>query len=594
MTAQEIALRLAADVEGVVRKLLPNAKRKGKELQVGSVQGGEGKSLCIRLAGSKAGIWADFAEGTGGDLLDLWAQVHGLPIGEAIGEAKSYLGIAEPEFVRKERKYTKPEKPKCHSPRNRVMDFLKVDRNLSDESIQAYKVAEQGDYVLFPSMRDGELIRFKLRHVDDKHNCKTSSDSEPCLFGWQAIPEKTREVVICEGEIDALSWFQLGYPALSLPSGAQSMNWIESEYDHLERFDKIYLSMDMDEAGQKAVPEIIERLGQTRVRVVKLNVKDANELLLSGATDASRFINQARTVDPKELKSAADFADDVIREFYGEAEQGVSTPWEKVGDKLLFRHGEVIVFAGYSKHGKSQGIGHIALDSIAQGEKVCIASLEFKPVKWLKRLARQATGAREPAPDYIRAVHNWYDNRLWVFDVTGKGKSKRMLEIFRYARQRYGVTFFVIDNLQKLDIRLDDYDEQREFVDDLTDFAKEHSSIVFLVHHMRKGENESRPGKMDIKGSGAITDLVDTIIVWWRNKKKEQDRKTAIFKNQPFNESDKPDAVLYCEGQRNGEDEPDIGLWFEPNSTQFLERYGSKPRRYVQYTALNDHHRELG
>ena len=586
MKANEIAARLASEVDGVVYKLLPKAKRKGKEFQVGSVHGEAGKSLCICAAGTKAGVWSDFAEGIGGDLLDLWAQVYGLSIAEAITEAKSYLNIAEPNFERKEKKYIKPEKPKCHQPQNRVMDFLKTERNLSDEAIQAYKVAEQGDYVLFPSLREGKLVRYKMRHVDDKHNCQTSSDSEPCLFGWQAIPVDAREVVICEGEIDALSWYQLGYPALSLPSGAQSMSWIEVEYEYLERFDKIYLSMDMDESGQKAIPEIIERLGQTRVRVVKLNAKDANELLLNGETNARKFIDQAKTVDPKELKSAEGFAEEVIREFYGEAEQGIKTPWEKVGDKLLFRRGEVIVFAGYNKHGKSQAVGHITLDAIAQGERACIASLEFKPAKWLARLVRQATSAREPTKDFIRAVHTWYDNRLWVFDVTGKGKAQRMLEVFRYARKRYGITFYVIDNLQKLDIKLDDYEQQRNFIDELTDFAKETDSTVFLVHHMRKGENESQPGKMDIKGSSAITDLVDTIIVWWRNKKKEQERKDAEFKKEFFDETKQPDAMLYCEGQRNGEDEPNVRLWFDTESMQFLERAGQKPTRYVQFSIV--------
>ena len=158
-----------------------------------------------------------------------------------------------------------------------------------------------------------------------------------------------------------------------------------------------------------------------------------------------------------------------------------------------------------------------------------------------------------------------------------------MLETFLYARKRYGVTSFVIDNLQKCGIKMTDDDEVKDFVDQLTDFAKTYDVTVFLIHHMRKGENESNQGKMGIKGSGAITDMVDTILVWWRNKKKENDKYNALGAGEYFDESEQPDAVLYCEGQRNGESEPKISLWFHRQSMQFLEMYGQKPYVYFDY-----------
>ncbi|QBI77608.1 putative replication helicase, partial [Pseudomonas phage vB_Pae_CF67a] len=52
-----------------------------------------------------------------------------------------------------------------------------------------------------------------------KKKITTSSDTEPCLFGWQAIPDGIREVTITEGEIDAMTAWQYGRPALSVPFG---------------------------------------------------------------------------------------------------------------------------------------------------------------------------------------------------------------------------------------------------------------------------------------------------------------------------------------------------------------------------------------
>jgi twinkle protein len=197
---------------------------------------------------------------------------------------------------------------------------------------------------------------------------------------------------------------------------------------------------------------------------------------------------------------------------------------------------------------------------------------------------RQASGVDTPYVPYIKEIQRWLNDKLWVFDVVGTAKSKRILEVFRYARQRYGIKLFVIDNLTKLDIGLDNYDAQRDFVDKLTDFAKEHDSHVMLVAHTRKGQDDSRiGGKMDVKGTGAITDLVDTVLIWWRNRpKEEQIRK--LGDDVPKKVLEAPDAIVRCEKQRNGEDEPVIALWFDKGSHQFLERYGSKPIQYVRFS----------
>ena len=72
--AGEIKEMLHAQAEAVAAYLLPNGKRQGSEWCAGSVSGEPGHSLKVHLTGSKAGIWADFAEGKGGDLLDFGAR----------------------------------------------------------------------------------------------------------------------------------------------------------------------------------------------------------------------------------------------------------------------------------------------------------------------------------------------------------------------------------------------------------------------------------------------------------------------------------------------------------------------------------------
>jgi hypothetical protein len=54
--AEDIAARLARQIESLVRELLPAGKRKGHEWRAGSVAGEAGHSLAVHLTGPKAGV----------------------------------------------------------------------------------------------------------------------------------------------------------------------------------------------------------------------------------------------------------------------------------------------------------------------------------------------------------------------------------------------------------------------------------------------------------------------------------------------------------------------------------------------------------
>lgn len=588
MRAAEIARLLVKDAEAICERLLPNGKRQGHEWCVGDTSGSAGQSLRVHLSGDKAGIWKDFAEGSGGDLLDLWREVRDLSMTAAMDEARAYLGISKPEWRGIPDK--RPQRPKCQRPKSAVKEWLE-GRGLSETTLAAYRVAEQGEWAVFPSLWGDELMWVKLRHHADKRKMRVEPDSVPVLFGWQAISDDAREVVICEGEIDALSWYEMGVPALSVPNGAQGMSWVENEFDRLDRFDTIYLAFDMDDEGQKGAKKLAERLGIERCRLVDTSpAKDANVLLCEGCENATDFIRQAKPLDPAELKPAHSFVEATLKEFYppeGE-ERGILPPWERLHGKLLFRPAELILCNGFNGHGKSQGTQLIALEAMFQGHRACIGSMELKPSKVLYRMSRQAAGLANglPPEGYIRAIHDWWRDRLWIFDVVGTAKTKRLLDVFKYARQRYGIDCFVIDSLLKCGIDEDDYNGQKRFVEQLCDFKNEHDCTVFLVTHSRKGENEFAPSrKMDVRGSGTIADMADTLITFHRMKKKEEAVEKAQSQGKPVPEdvAKKPDALVICDKQRNGDWERKAGLWWHQNSLQFLNFSSASPRRYVEY-----------
>ena len=603
--AKDVSRNLAQRAEDVARYLLPNGKRDGYEWRIGSINGEAGQSLGVHLTGDKAGVWCDFASGDRGDLIDLWAKTRNLSLAEAIKEAAHYLGLTVPHFeAHKPLNFVRPTKKtfgeiSLSSP---VMRYLIDERKLTIETIKAFKIAERDREIIFPYFRGGELIfikYLKLDRIDNKKQMSVEANCEPCLFGWELIPEHARSVILCEGELDAMSLYQYGLPALSVPFGGgtgKKHQWLEYEFDRLAPYDEIYLGLDDDEEGQVATQELIERLGRHRCRVVKLPLKDANECLKANIPidTINKCFAEAKSLDPVELKSAHQFVDEVVKEFYppGGEHIGYRAPWDKTFGKILFRPDELSVWTGINGHGKSQFLGQIILEMIRQGARVCIASLELKPKRLLMRLTRQAGSLTTPSIEYIHAIHQWYEDKLWLFDLIGTAKAKRLLEVFLYARQRYGVDVFIIDSLMKLDIAEDDYKAQKAFIEQLCDFKNQHNCQIHIVVHPRKSLDESQPpGKLDNKGTGAITDLADNCFSIWRNKEKEHlSQKQAGGSTLTEKELEKlkfADCLWGCDKQRNGDWEGKLGFWFHNTSLQYLASSSHRPTQMLHYSRTN-------
>jgi twinkle protein len=600
--ASEISRLLGAQAEAVVRELLPQGKRAGHEWKCGSLSGEPGDSLGVHLTGDKAGVWSDFSTGDKGDFIGLWMAVRNVSLQDACRDALGFLGISDERPQQRERRvWAKPTREGVQALSPEHAAWLRDVRKLPAESIAAYKLASRGERLMFPYLLGADLIFAKYRKLPKQFSA--DAECEPILFGWQAISPRMRAVCITEGELDAIAMHAYGFPSLSVPTGAGAHSWLEREYERLERFDTIYLAMDDDEAGRKAIPDLVERLGRERCKVVKLPRKDANACLIDGVhrDEVIEAMRGARTQDPTELRNVADFEDDVIAE-YDRVDVGLRLPWTKTHDLIRLRPGETSVWAGISGHGKTAVISHVLGWLATHGTRCCVASMEFRTSMWLMRMNRQIAGLGRPTDEFARHIHRKLAAVMYSFDVAGRAKGQRILEVFRYARRRYETELFVIDNLTKCGFADDDYAGQKAFVEDLTDFARETNTHVAIVAHMKKTETgEERPvGKMGVKGSGGITDMADTVIEVWRNKPRERAIKALDQKNEelakagadPEKLDDKyqkqADTLLLVSKQRATGEEPVIPLWFDKTSTQFLSGPNQRPRPMVDFSAVQD------
>lgn len=288
-------------------------------------------------------------------------------------------------------------------------------------------------------------------------------------------------------------------------------------------------------------------------------------------TDSINFADYMQEPEQHNVRPASDWLDDTIATFYAAADSIVlpSMLWAKTRDKVRFRPGEVSLWAGINGHGKSMFLSQVVLDLCYQAERVMVASFEMKPGRQMHRMSRQASGSSLPDREWLEVFHQWTDERLWIYDHVGAVEWRKVIAVMRYAVANFGVTQFVIDSLMKCVKGEDDYNAQKDFVNELCAFAQNHGVHVHLVHHVRKGESEHKaPGKFDVKGAGAITDQVDNVFIVWRNKKAAEE-----------NNGD-PTAVVACEKQRNGEFEGKFGFWFDIESQQYVESQSELPSMY--------------
>jgi len=551
----------------------------------------------------KDGAWAFHCFGceAQGDIFEWVMRRQSLSFPQALRVVANAMGRLLPDAG--ERLYQPPEVKKAAAERERgpfrAEDFCALDPAgkpfayltqqrglpvslLTDYSVgqlvdgSAYSFAYKWRPPTWPANREKPMFEFcKVVDVERPQGKKVErrdpKGGKNILFGMESARVKEAaaakgELVICEGEIDALSWAFYGYAAVSVPGGAKYLGWIDICWEWLQPFRKIHISFDEDGAGRAKVVEITTRLGIARTDIIRLPVKnkpvpaggepclaevrykDINECLQAGV-DVSVVmgcVSGAEVIKPDKLKDIYTFENAIWEKFHpsGTAQLGLLLPWGNwFGSslKFRFRYGEVTVWTGYNKHGKSEVLNHCVIDLCWQGERALVCSLEVQAPVTYQKLIRMALGRRDVCGKEERAQFRErclapLGQKVWVYDAVGNADIEEVLQVMQYAYQRFGVRQFVLDSLMRFS-GLDGegqeiWNSQRAFMDRLIEFVQRNNVHVHLVAHSKKpGDRKGEaaiPRRYDVMGSSYITNLAFNVIVVWRNRAK-QDKLEEIF-----------------------------------------------------------------
>ena len=455
------------------------------------------------------------------------------------------------------------------------------DRKLTADTCNRYgvRVVVSGGGIaqhIYPYFnKAGDLVAQKIRTVEGKQFHVRGKMSQAVLFGQQIFPSKGRYVTITEGELDAMSVYQMlgGKSAVvSIKNGCGGIDDIKNNYEYLDGFDNIVLCFDGDEAGQKAVKKIVNILPPKKLRVVKLprDLKDPSEFLKAGRAD--EFVNsywwRAEEYRPDDIVNFSDMWDRV-KEF-AKSKTYVPTPWQGLNEKLCgFRPGQLVVFAAGTGMGKSEFLRAIIQGYLATTSgKVGAFFLEEVAEDTVIAMMSKVAGKNLKRPEIWKAQDDkdkekWFkesgcERRIELYDGFDFDDVDLLCEKIRFLNKARDCSLIVLDHLTMIVDDADNPTQQlNKLVADLKKLAVELGIIIVAACHLRKAQNANKQteegGRVtldDLKQSSSVKQLSDIVIGLERNGQSEDPveantTKIRVLKDRDFGSKGLAAAVLY-------------------------------------------------
>jgi twinkle protein len=293
-------------------------------------------------------------------------------------------------------------------------------------------------------------------------------------------------------------------------------------------------------------------------------------MTIQRVTDADIRGYEPRTPDQC-IRSVIEYHEPVQELLDGKSLKGDPLPWTKTHSQFRFLPGEVTLWHGINGHGKSAVTSQVALWLGIIGRKSCIASFEMAPARTIERMVKQAAGNGKPSDKFVTDFFVGLAPRMWFYDRVGRVDPQMLLKAVRYCAEVKGTTHFFVDSLMRVVRGSDDYNAQKNFMEDCCSVAYETQTHMHLIHHTKKKDDEnSVPNKFDARGAGELSDQAHNVLVVWKNKKKEREREEALRVGSALND-ETPDFLLGCDKQRTLGWEGHWGLWGDINSWHFRE-----------------------
>ena len=433
-----------------------------------------------------------------------------------------------------------------------------LNRGLVLDTVKKYGVKCQTEFdgtkenivkYSIPYYGNNEIVATKTRVVSPKSFFWSGLKGQAGLFGQQLFSSGGKFITLCEGEVDAMSAYQIlgsKWPVVSISSGAQSADRdVKDNLEYLESFDNVVICFDMDEPGLKAATRVARLLYPGKAKIMSLpeGFKDVNEMLV--ANQQKNFTESwwaAKTYTPSGVLSVSE-----NREAYKNREKkpSIPYPWEGLTAKLEgIRQGELITLAGGTGLGKSSvtrelehwllkstddNIGIVALEESFNRTVDGIISIEANDKLHIDRIREQYT--EEELDEFFNILyHGDNHNRVWIHAHFGTNDIESIFTKLRFMIVGCECKWVVVDHLHMLVSQTVEGDERRSIdsiMHRLRTLVEQTGVGLILVCHLRridgnKGhENGAETSLSHLRGSQSIAQLSDCVVTLERNQQSD-------------------------------------------------------------------------
>lgn len=467
------------------------------------------------------------------------------------GESNSFVQVEQAK---------PPSKPDNRTGMYRYFESRKITKEIVDRNkilfARAYFPSEKKemDCICFNYYIGDKLVNSKYR--SSNKDFAQSKGGAKVFYKLNDIFE-TDEVIITEGEIDALSFEVAGFKnVISVPDGGIQPNWeniqgklefLKNSSEYIRHVKKFYLATDNDEVGIRLRDELAKRLGKEKCHIVefKPDCKDPNDSLMKyGAASLKIAIEESKPFPIDGVQLADAFKDEVERIY----DYGYPTgPYSGLHsfDKLLKYHeGTLLTITGIPSHGKTTfTVFLLNRYSTRQDYKYAIFSPEHSISSLMIILTRQIvkkhfhkTENHRMSKAEMEEAHNFIKDHFFFIDPLSAEKDtftiEDLFEATKYLKMKYGINGLLIDSWTKIQHMASKFETETNYVqrvlNRMTAFTKSTGINIYLIAHPTKMEKKSNgeykvPGLYDVAGSANFYNLSDIGITVHRERSETSD-----------------------------------------------------------------------
>ena len=442
--------------------------------------------------------------------------------------------------------YKVPEKKNMKKLTDSGRDFL-LSRGITEEVIANNKIVSTKDdrNILLPYFKNGKIVNYKTRGIDGKFFTQ-SRDAEPIIYNYDRCVD-SEAIVICEGEIDSLSWevagidfhtsVNMGAPNSNDKNIDKKLECISNCYEVFDKAKVIYIATDEDENGRNLQKELVRRFGADKCLLVDLSpYKDANEVLLSeGAESLQKRLKIASTPKVEGIFNVDDVSSSMLDGFHNGQERGTTTYIDSVDKAWTWRNGEVNIWTGYQNEGKSLFLNQLAtLKAVFDGWKFAVFSPENMPINdffndiiemYIGRSSDPFHGNLQMTLEEYKEAMDFVKKHFFIIYPKKDFQLNTIFEKAKFLVKTKGIRSLIIDPYNTIQHRMRSGEREdlyiSRFMSELKRFALDQNISVNLVAHQvtPMKDNDGRYIKPDvnrIKGGGTFADKADNVMFVWR------------------------------------------------------------------------------